>query len=95
MYSNTRELKMPSNYVDMSQSELQYDGGSIVGKTFEKVALVAMGVMVASAIAGLAFMTFGAGAVALGVALGGVLISGGVAGVSTVGFVVDTIATGN
>lgn len=39
MQAYAKELKMPTNYVDMSASELEYDGG-FSWKQFEKVALI-------------------------------------------------------
>ena len=40
MHTASNEMKMPSNYVDMSESELEYSGGFSWKKTLEYVALV-------------------------------------------------------
>ena len=38
MYANVYEMKMPTNYVDMNTSELEYTGEGLLGNLFRDLA---------------------------------------------------------
>ncbi len=50
MESVTNDIRMPTNYVDMSSNELSYSGGSEVGTVF-KYAAIAGAILAASSFA--------------------------------------------
>ncbi|MBE6522345.1 MAG: hypothetical protein E7Z62_04365 [Thermoplasmata archaeon] len=85
MENATHEMKMPTNYVDMSESEMEFDGGWSWGKFFATVAIVG----VAIACCGVAGVLVGAMAGSMALIAG----SGAVLGIGSIVAAVGGVGT--
>lgn len=65
------EMVMPTEYTDMTQEEMLYDGA---GFSWKNVALIATGVLIAGL--GIGLMTFGPGVLGVGLMIGGTAMAG-------------------